>query len=97
VTRLNHHLFAHTVTIDPDSPLLQSQLLPTQVNYMTNGFIKSDAINLAGKHILELAYRDSLIQAFGDVFFVIATGLLVCSFLTLVLNKATTKISGETH
>jgi DHA2 family multidrug resistance protein len=97
VTRVNHHLFSHTVTIDPDSPLLQSQLMPSQLNFMTNGFIRSDATTLAGKQVLELAYRDSLIQSFGDVFYIIAIGLLICSFLTLVLHKATTKISGDTH
>jgi DHA2 family multidrug resistance protein len=97
VTRMSHHLFSHTVTIDPDSVLLQDRIAELHTTYLMNGFTKADATTLAGKKVLELAYRDSLIQSFGDVFFVISIGLVICSILALVLNKTATKISGDIH
>ncbi len=97
VTRMSHHLFSHTVTLDPDSVLLQNQIMPIQTNFMLNGHIKSDAINLAGQHVLQLAYRESLIQSFADVFFVVAAGLLACSLLTLILRKTKTNIAMDSH
>jgi len=97
VTRVSHHLFAHTANIDPSNVLFQNELTPIQFNLMLHGYLKDDAVTLTGQKVLQLVYRESLIQSFGDVFYIIAVGLATCSFLTLVLKKTTTKIALDVH
>ena len=97
VTRVSHHLFAHTANIDPSNVLFQNELTPIQFNLMLHGYLKDDAVTLNGQKVLQLVYRESLIQSFGDVFYIIAVGLATCSFLTLVLKKTTTKIALDVH
>lgn len=93
VTRVNHHVQAHAVTVDPDSQIFQSQVMDVQREYLMSGFNMNDSSMLSGKKVIELAYRDSMIQSFGDVFFVIGAGLLICTFLALAFKK--TAIHGD--
>lgn len=97
VTRMNHHVFAHTATIDPDNILVQNQVSELSVNYLVNGFSQAETKLLTGKKILELAFRDSMIQSFSDIFFVIAGCLTVCAILTILFKKTAIGSTGDFH
>ncbi len=88
VTRVQNHMQAHTGLIDIDSPQLVQDYLPLQLEYLTNSIGGwAEAKMLTMKHILEIAYRDSLIQSFNDAFLLITVGLIFCSLLVVLLKK----------
>lgn len=96
VTRTSHHIQIHAQAIDIDSGQLWSDYLPVQTDFFNNamsGWVEAKALTV--RHVLQIAYRDSLIESFSDSFNIIAWGLLVCLGLVLFLKKSSILSSFE--
>ena len=95
-SRTSQHLQNHVEWIDIDSPQQWNDYIPAQNQFFStslSGWAEAKAMTL--RHVVEMAYRDSLIQSFSDVFIVIAWGLLICLGLILLLRKASLTSSIE--
>ena len=97
IGRTNLHFFSHTAGIDPDNTLVISPMIDLQHEFMLNRYPAADAQILTGKHLLETAYRESLIQSFGDVFLMICAGLIACACFVLLLKKTQVNSSHLTN
>ena len=88
VSRTSQHMQLHAERIDLDKPELWADYFSLQVHFMATsmtGWTEARAMTL--KHVVEAAYRDSLIQSFSDTFIVITWGLSLCLGLVILLRK----------
>lgn len=87
VSRTHLHLSTNMTSIDLDDVSKTSGLAELQTSFLQSSYTFAEAKILTAKKILELAYRDSIIQAFGDVYFIVAVGLLCCIALVLAMRN----------
>ena len=97
ITRTNLHLATNVASIDPDDASKTVGLYELQKTFMAQSFTFAEAKLLAAKQMIEYAYRDSIIQAFGDVYFIVAVGLVCCVALVLGMKNEQTKGMGASH
>jgi DHA2 family multidrug resistance protein len=96
VGRTNLHLSTNLTSIDLDDPGKVVGLYELQKTFLQQSFTFAESKVMAASQVLKIAYRDSIIQAFGDVYFLIALGLLVCIALVLAMkNQKSTNL--ESH
>lgn len=89
VTRTSRHMQAHAQSIDTDNMALWTDYQQVQTNFLSSsmsGWVEAKAMTF--RHVLQMAYRDSLIESFSDSFIIIAWGLLLCLGLVLLLKKS---------
>ena len=96
VSRTTQHLQNHVELVDTDSPHLWVDYQPTAESFFSqsmSGWLEAKAMVL--RHVLQTAYRDSLIQSFSDAFVVISWGLVLCLIMVLCLKKTSGPASVE--
>jgi DHA2 family multidrug resistance protein len=78
--------------LDSGSSLMLESLYKLEMSFRGMGFDIPSAKAAAAKTLLSITLRDSYIEAFNDIFFILACGLLISVALVLILKP--TKIDG---
>lgn len=98
VKRTEIHLQNHGSVLELDRIELLNDYQPLQINYyVTDAMTWIESQSLTLKHVLSVAYRDSVILSFGDSFFMICIATVLCMSLVPFLNKTAGFIRTQEH
>ncbi len=87
VTRTQLHFMRSVASIDFQGPVVSLNTTELYRTYLQLGQTKSEAMSSVGGDILKLAYREAMVQSFGDVFFLTSIVLASCIILILFIKK----------
>ena len=92
MSRENLHFGRHMERLSSVDGLVLERLKNMQYYFMSLGTEVASAKNASLKLMVTVVHRESLIEAFGDIFFVLFVGLFICMVLVYGLKK----VSGST-
>ncbi|MBC7467517.1 MAG: DHA2 family efflux MFS transporter permease subunit [Bdellovibrio sp.] len=95
--RQTTHMFQMSERLSAFDNRLVEKLYVTEMQFRTQGLDAAAAKIQSAKQIIQPVLRDSLIESFSDIFFVLTWALLACGLLVLLLKKtkADTDISAS--
>jgi len=87
LTRQNMHFFHLLEHVTSHDNIVSDRLSLFQQGFMIQGLGLSESKQKAYKLLVGLTQREALINAFSDVFLIMAVGILLTAFLVLLLKK----------
>ncbi len=94
IARENLHFGQHVERMSALDTTVLDRLKGMQMYLISMGADLNESKGLSLRMLMGLTHRESLIEAFSDVFAVLCYGLFVCLLLLYVLNRAKT---GDSH
>ncbi len=81
------HLFQMSERVSAHDFRLMETIYTTEMKLRSSGLSAFDARVQSFKELIKPIVRDSMIESFSDIFFVLTGGLLFCTVLVLLLKK----------
>jgi DHA2 family multidrug resistance protein len=88
VSRGQLHLSNAISSVDFQGPVIQMNTTELYQTFLKNGQNRIEAMNSVAGEVIKLAYREAMVQSFGDVFFLTSIVLASCIVLILFIKKA---------
>lgn len=95
ISRTQFHFNRSVASLDAQKPIISVNTTDYYYQLLQAGQTKAEASNGVGAHILKTAYRESMVQSFADIFFMISVVLAACLILIIFIKKPSGDASHE--